>query len=179
MGEALRAARAAGRAGEVPVGAVVFDRDGRRLASGSNRTLRDLDPSAHAEIVALRRAARRAGNHRLAGARVYCTLEPCPMCLGALVQARVAALVYAAADPNAGGLTLRVFPWRGANHRFEVRGGIREREAAAILRAFFQARRRPSGGGRRSSSGAAAVGGRRAGDASSPLRRAGRKERAG
>jgi tRNA(adenine34) deaminase len=141
MGEALRAARAAGRAGEVPVGAVVFDRGGRRLATGSNRTLRALDPSAHAEIVALRRAARRAGNHRLTGASIYCTLEPCPMCLGALVQARVGELVYGAADPKAGGLTLRIFPWRGANHRFEVRRGVREEEAAGLLRSFFQARR--------------------------------------
>lgn len=145
MGEALRAARAAGRAGEVPVGAVVYDRRGRRLASGSNRTLRDLDPSAHAEIVALRRAARRAGNHRLGGASLYCTLEPCPMCLGALVQARVGALVYGAADPKGGGLTLRIFPWRGANHRFEARGGVREREAAALLLDFFRARRERAG----------------------------------
>lgn len=143
MREALRAARDAARRGDVPVGALVLDREGRRLAAAGNRTLRDLDPSAHAEIVALRRAARRARNHRLTGATLYCTLEPCPMCLGALVQARVGLLVYAAPDPKGGGISLGVFPWRGANHRIEVRSGALAAESAGLLRSFFRARRPP------------------------------------
>jgi tRNA(adenine34) deaminase len=141
MGEALRAARDAGRRAEVPVGALIVDASGRRLGIGANRTLRDTDPTAHAEIVALRRAARRAGNYRLTGATLYCTLEPCPMCLGALLHSRVGRLVYAAADPKGGGISLGIFPWKGANHRVEVSGGARAEEAAALLRAFFRARR--------------------------------------
>ena len=141
MGEALRAARDAGRRGEVPVGALIVDASGRRLGIGANRTLRDTDPTAHAEMVALRRAARRAGNYRLTGATVYCTLEPCPMCLGALLHSRVGRLVYAAADRKGGGISLGICPWQGANHRFEVSGGARAEEAAVLLRAFFRARR--------------------------------------
>lgn len=144
MRAALAAARDAGRRGDVPVGCVVVDVSGRRLSSGGNRSVRDTDPCAHAEIVALRRAARRARNHRLTGASLYVTLEPCPMCLGALVQARVGRLVYAAPDPKAGGLSLGIFPWRGANHAFDVRRGPLAEPAALLLRSFFKARRRSS-----------------------------------
>ena len=125
MTEALRGARAAARRGEVPVGAVVV-RDGELLACGSNRTRAACDPAAHAEVVALRRAARRANNHRLVDSTLYVTLEPCPMCLGALVQARVHRLVFAAEDPKAGGLWVLEHPEYGrrSNHRFEVLGGV-------------------------------------------------------
>ena len=142
MREALRAARDAGRRGDVPVGALILDRRGRRLAAGSNRPLRNLDPTAHAEIVALRRAARRAGNYRLTGATLYCTLEPCPMCLGALVHARVGRLVYAASDPKGGGISLGIFPWKGANHTLRVSSGPLVEEASALLRDFFRSRRK-------------------------------------
>ena len=102
MREALRAAREAASRGEVPVGAVVVDEGGALLAAAGNRTLTDCDPTAHAEIVALREAARRAGYHRLTGATLYATVEPCAMCAGALVQARVKRLVYGAPDERAG-----------------------------------------------------------------------------
>jgi len=146
MGEALRAARASARRGEIPVGAVVV-RGERPLARGGNRTVAARDPSAHAEIVALRRACRRSGNHRLIGATLYVTLEPCPMCLGALIQARIARLVYGAPDPKGGGIWLLDVPEfaRRANHRFPVRAGVRAGESADVLRGFFR-RRRGSGG---------------------------------
>ena len=137
----MRAAREAGRAGEIPVGAVIVDRQGQRVASGSNRTLRDSDPTAHAEIVALRRAARRVGNHRLTGLTVYCTLEPCPMCLGALVQARVKRLVYGADDEKGGGITHGHLESKGFNHRFKLARGLLESESACLLREFFAPRR--------------------------------------
>jgi tRNA(adenine34) deaminase len=141
MRAALRAARDAGRRGEVPVGALLLDKSGRRLAAASNRPLRDLDPTAHAEIVALRRAARRSGNYRLTGATLYCTLEPCPMCLGALLHARIGRLVYAAADPKGGGISLGLFPWKGANHALRVSSGVLAEDSAALLRDFFRSRR--------------------------------------
>jgi tRNA(adenine34) deaminase len=142
MAVALRAARAAGRRGEVPVGAVLV-RARKALARGSNRTVGSRDPSGHAEIVVLRGAARRAGNHRLTGATLYVTLEPCPMCLGALIQARIRRVVYAAEDERAGGLWLLDLPAfrRRANHAFEIEGGVLREEAAGLLRDFFRRRR--------------------------------------
>lgn len=142
MREALAEARAAGQAGEVPVGAVVVF-EGRELARAGNRTLRDGDPTAHAEIVALRRAARAAANHRLLGAVMYVTLEPCAMCAGALVQARVARLVYGADDPRAGAVRTHfgIADHPSLNHRLEVSSGALAEECAALLRAFFAAKR--------------------------------------
>jgi tRNA(adenine34) deaminase len=142
MAQALRAARAAAGGGEVPVGALVV-RGGRVLGRGANRTITSRDPSAHAEIIALRGAARRTGNHRLLKATLYVTLEPCLMCLGAMVQARIGRLVYAAADPKTGAASLLDRPEvrERTNHRFEVAGGILAQEAGDLLRGFFRARR--------------------------------------
>lgn len=143
MDEALKLARAAELAGEVPVGAVVVAAGGEVLGRGYNRTLLDVDPSAHAEIVALREAAWRAGNHRLGGATVYVTIEPCVMCVGALIQARVARLVYGADEPKSG--ALRAAPSLAAhpalNHSFTVTAGVRAQECRAVVREFFQRRR--------------------------------------
>jgi tRNA(adenine34) deaminase len=142
MRSALReAAKAAGR-GEVPVGAVVV-KGGRIMARGSNRPLALSDPTAHAEIVALRRAAKKAGNYRLADCELYVTVEPCAMCLGAVVQARVRRLVYGAADPKAGAAgSVMDFPFDRLNHRPEIVAGVLAGESAALLRAFFKARRK-------------------------------------
>jgi len=142
MRAALAAAGRAAARGEVPVGAVVV-LDGRRLAACGNRTVGAKDPSGHAEIVALRRAASRAGNHRLTGATLYVTLEPCLMCVGAVVQARIERLVYAAEDPTAGGLgLLDEAAWRRRlNHRFGVTRGVLPDEASRLLKEFFAARR--------------------------------------
>lgn len=141
---ALEEAEAAGATGDVPIGAVVV-RDGVVVGRGRNRRELDADPTGHAEIVALREAARAAGAWRLVGATVYATLEPCPMCAGALVNARVARVVYACADPKAGAVDT-LFPiGRDArlNHRFEVRAGVLAEPCAALLKGFFAARRRP------------------------------------
>ncbi len=142
MAQALRAARTAAGRAEVPVGALVV-RAGRVLGRGANRTIASRDPSAHAEIVALRRAARRAGNHRLPRATLYVTLEPCLMCLGAMVQARIGRLVYAAADPKSGAVSLLDRPEVRVttNHRFEVADGVLAQEAGDLLRGFFRERR--------------------------------------
>jgi len=140
MRAALRLARAAARRGEVPVGALVVAGD-RVLGRGSNRPIAAADPTAHAEIVALRRAARAARNYRLPGATLYVTLEPCLMCLGAMVQARVGRLVYAAPDPKVGATALlRRRSAAGLNHRVSIRGGLLAAEAAALLRGFFRRR---------------------------------------
>jgi len=142
MGRAIRLARAASRRGEVPVGAVVV-RDGLLLAGGGNRTIVARDPTAHAEVVALRRAGRRAGNHRLTGSTLYVTLEPCLMCVGAMVQARISTLVFGASDPKVGAISSfggKGFP-AGLNHRFAMHGGVRASECAALLRDFFRRRR--------------------------------------
>ena len=143
MGEALKLARAAELAGEVPVGAVVVSAEGEALGRGYNRTLLDVDPSAHAEIVALREAAWRAGNHRLAGCTLYVTIEPCVMCAGALVQARIARLVYGAEEPRAGAMrsvpSLAQHP--ALNHRFEVAAGVLAAECGDLVRQFFQQKR--------------------------------------
>ena len=142
MGRALALAERAARAGEVPVGAVVV-RGGAELGAGWNRPVGACDPSAHAEVEALRAAARATGNYRLPGAELFVTLEPCAMCAGAIVHARIARVVFAAADPRAGAfgsaLDLRAVP--GLNHRPDLAGGVRAEEAAERLLAFFRARR--------------------------------------
>ena len=143
MARALAEAEAARRAGEVPVGAVVAAADGALLAAAGNRSVRARDPSAHAEVVALREAGRRAGNYRLPGATLYVTLEPCLMCVGAALLARVARVVYGAPDPKAGCLggafdaRALTFP----NHRFAVAGGVLAADCGRLLTDFFRARR--------------------------------------
>ena len=140
MDAAIRLARATGRRGEVPVGAVVVS-GGRIVGRGANRTIAAHDPTAHAEIVALRRAARAARNYRLTGATLYVTLEPCLMCLGAMVHARVERLVFGARDSKLGATSFLKRARRGLNHRFELRGGVRAEAAAGLLREFFRRRR--------------------------------------
>ncbi len=137
-------AEAAGAAGDVPIGAVVV-RDGIVVGRGRNRRELDADPTAHAELVALREAATAAASWRLIGATVYATLEPCPMCAGALVNARVARVVYACADPKAGAVDTLFEIGRDVrlNHRFEIRSGVLRDECAALLKSFFAARRAP------------------------------------
>jgi len=142
MQSALTEARLAAEAGEVPIGAVVV-REGEVIARGQNRVLRDLDPTAHAEIVALRAAATALGNYRLPGCTLYVTLEPCAMCAGAMIHARLDRLVYAAADPKAGacGSVLAVLNHPQLNHQMAVERGILADEAAELLRGFFRERR--------------------------------------
>jgi tRNA(adenine34) deaminase len=142
MQAALDEARLAGKGGEVPIGAVVVS-DGAIVARGQNRVLRDVDPTAHAEIVALRAAAAALGNYRLPGCTLYVTLEPCAMCAGAMIHARIDRLVYAAADPKAGaaGSVLAVLNHPQLNHQMEVEQGILADEAAELLRNFFRERR--------------------------------------
>ncbi len=139
---ALALARIAADAGEVPIGAIVL-REGVVIASGQNRTLRDNDPTAHAEIVAIREAARAVGNHRLNGCTVYATLEPCAMCAGALIHARIDRLVYAAPDPKAGaaGSVLSVINHEKLNHQMSVESGLMADESSELLKAFFKERR--------------------------------------
>lgn len=143
MEQALALARQAADAGEVPVGAVLV-RDGELLGSGWNAPLTTTDPSAHAEIRALRAAAAHVGNYRLPGSTLYVTIEPCTMCFGAMVHARVARLVYGAVEPRAGVCEsrLRLPEATFYNHHIEVCAGVRAEEAAALLRVFFAARRR-------------------------------------
>ena len=140
MDAALRLARAAGRRGEVPIGAVVIA-GGRPIGRGANHPIGAHDPTAHAEISALRRAGRSAGNYRLPGATLYVTLEPCLMCLGAMVHARIDRLVFGAPDRKIGATSLLKRARRGLNHRFDVRGGVMEEECAGALWDFFRARR--------------------------------------
>lgn len=142
MALALAEARGAAEAEEVPVGAVVA-LEGAVVGRGNNRTLRDGDPTAHAEVVALRRAAREVGNHRLTGAVLVTTLEPCLMCCGAIVHARIGRLVHAADDPKAGALhVLRSLAEAGRlNHDVALERGPGTDEAAELLRSFFRARR--------------------------------------
>jgi tRNA(adenine34) deaminase len=143
MEQALACARAAEAAGEVPVGAVIVDGEGVVLAEASNAPIGSNDPTAHAEILALREAGRRRANYRLPDCRLFVTLEPCPMCTSALVHARVAEIVYAAADLRTGacGSVFDLASDEALNHRIEVRGGLMADESAALLRAFFGARR--------------------------------------
>jgi tRNA(adenine34) deaminase len=142
MQAALTEARVAAEAGEVPIGAVIV-RAGTILARGQNRVLCDADPTAHAEIVALRAAATTLGNCRLDGCTLYVTLEPCAMCAGAMIHARLDRLVFAAADPKAGaaGSVLTVLNHPQLNHQMQVEQGILGDEAAELLRSFFRERR--------------------------------------
>jgi tRNA(adenine34) deaminase len=144
MGEALKAAREAARRGEVPVGACVVGADGELLAVAGNRTRTDCDPTAHAEVLALREAARRTGNYRLTGAVLYSTVEPCAMCAGALVQARVARLVYGATDERAGAVesVFRVCDSGSLNHRMELTAGVLGADCRALMQEFFRERRK-------------------------------------
>ena len=142
MEEALRQAQRALEAGEVPVGAVVVC-GGEVVGRGFNRNLLEDDPTAHAEMLALRQAARALGNHRLLECEMYATLEPCPMCAGALVHARLRRLVYGADDPKAGAVhsVLPVLNHPALNHRMQVEGGVLAGRCAELLQAFFRARR--------------------------------------
>ena len=142
MGAALRQARAACRNGEVPIGAIVVV-SGRVIGRGANRLVAARDPTAHAEVVALRRAARKTRDYRLGGATLYVTLEPCLMCLGAMVHARIHRLVYGARDPKIGATRLlRQSRAARLNHRFQVTGDVRAEECASLLRDFFREKRR-------------------------------------
>lgn len=143
MRGALEQATLAARAEEVPVGAVVVV-NGEVVGAGHNRSISDADPSGHAEIVALREACRAVSNHRLPGATLYVTLEPCVMCVGAIVQARVGRVVFGAYDDKAGalGTATDLSDSKALNHRFEINGGLLAEECAAILRGFFASRRK-------------------------------------
>ncbi len=144
MGEALELAKCAASQGEVPVGAVVVDpADNALLGRGRNRVIEDNDPTAHAEIVALRDAGARRGNYRLPGATLYVTVEPCTMCAGALVHARIERLVFGAREPRAGAVEsrARVLDNPAHNHRVAISGGVMAAECGALMRAFFEARR--------------------------------------
>ncbi len=142
MQAALREAETAGAAGEIPVGAVVVA-GGEIVATGQNRSIRDRDPSAHAEVVALRQAGAALGNHRLPGTTLYVTLEPCAMCMGALVQARTWRVVFGAYDPKAGaaGSAIDLSDSAAFNHRFEIHGGVLADDCGAVLQQFFESRR--------------------------------------
>lgn len=144
---ALREARAAAAAGEVPVGAVVVRGD-RLLARARNAVEQQRDATAHAEMLALTQAFAATGEKRLEGAELFCTLEPCLQCAGALLHARVARVVYGAADPKFGGVEslVRLLELPGLNHRAEARGGVLAAESAELLREFFRARRGPAAG---------------------------------
>jgi len=145
MDIALEQARAAAARGEVPVGAVVIAPTGEVIAQAGNRTRADNDPTAHAEILAIRAACAHLGAERLTGCALYVTLEPCPMCAGAISAARIARLYYGASDPKSGGVAqgARVFAHPQCHHAPEVFEGIAEQEATALLRDFFAARRVP------------------------------------
>lgn len=142
MARALGLARKAEAAGEVPIGALVV-LDDHVVGEGFNQPISSGDPTAHAEIVALRAAAQAVGNYRLTGATLYVTVEPCMMCVGAMVHARVRTVVYGATEPKSGALisTIRAHESAGLNHRLDVVGGIREEECRALMQDFFRARR--------------------------------------
>ncbi|MCC6744589.1 MAG: tRNA adenosine(34) deaminase TadA [Acidobacteria bacterium] len=142
MREALDEAAAAAADGEVPIGAVVV-LNSTVIARGRNRTIRDCDPTAHAEIVAIRMAAAAAGNYRLTGATMYATVEPCAMCAGALVWSRISRLVYAAPDVRAGAVrsVFEICTSDTLNHRLEVRAGVLEDDSRELMQAFFRERR--------------------------------------
>jgi tRNA(adenine34) deaminase len=139
---ALAEAITAARNGEVPVGAVVV-REDQVLARAGNRTISDCDPTAHAEIIALRTAAQKVGNHRLVGATLYVTVEPCAMCAGAMIQARIARVVYGCDDPKGGAARscFAIFDHPALNHRVEITGGVLAEECSSTLQSFFAARR--------------------------------------
>jgi len=143
MREALSLAREAAAAGEVPVGAIVV-KDGAVVGHGHNRPVSSRDPTAHAEVMALRDAAKRVGNYRLAGCILYVTLEPCAMCAGAIMNARISRVVYGAADPKSGacGSVVDLFVENRLNFHATVAGGVLAGEAAKLLQDFFSTRRR-------------------------------------
>jgi tRNA(adenine34) deaminase len=142
MQVALEQAAESAKAGEIPVGAVVVV-SGELVATGQNRSIRDSDPSAHAEVVALRAAGSKLSNYRLTDASLYVTLEPCAMCIGAIVQARLARVVFGAYDPKAGavGSAIDLSDSPAFNHRFEIMGGVLAEECGAVLKEFFGERR--------------------------------------
>jgi tRNA(adenine34) deaminase len=142
---ALEEAAAAESRGEVPVGAIIV-RDGEVIARAGNHNLTDHDPTGHAEIVALRSAAQKLGNHRLNGCELFVTIEPCAMCAGALVHARLARLVYGATDPKAGAVqsVMQVLNHPSLNHQMAVTGGVLEQECAEVLQTFFRKKRSSS-----------------------------------
>jgi tRNA(adenine34) deaminase len=143
MGIAWEEAKRGAEEGEVPVGAVLVSSTGQELGRAHNAPIRSADPTAHAEILALRQGSRRTGNYRLSGATLYVTIEPCSMCAGAILQARLARLVFGARDPKAGGV-VSLFQILGdprMNHQVEIREGVLEEECRTLLRAFFQAQR--------------------------------------
>jgi tRNA(adenine34) deaminase len=139
---ALEEARAAAEADEVPIGAILV-KDGQILSRGNNRTIRDCDPTAHAEIIALREAARSCANYRLMGTTLYVTIEPCAMCAGAIIQSRISRVVYGADDPKGGAVRscFEVLSHSTLNHQVEVTLGVLADESAAVLRQFFGTRR--------------------------------------
>jgi tRNA(adenine34) deaminase len=142
MRQALAEARESGASGEVPIGAVLVH-EGRILARGGNRTIRDCDPTAHAEIVVFREAARIIGNYRLADTTLYVTIEPCSMCAGAMIQGRVPRLVYGAAEPRGGAVQscFEVLSHPEVNHRVQVTSGVLGSECSEVLQSFFAVRR--------------------------------------
>ncbi|MFI5059411.1 MAG: tRNA adenosine(34) deaminase TadA [Candidatus Acidiferrales bacterium] len=142
MQEALEEARAAAVAGEVPIGALLVH-DGSVVARSGNRTIRDCDPTAHAEIVVVREAARALGNYRLAGTTLYVTIEPCSMCAGAMIQARIERLIYGADDPKGGAVRtcFQILSDERLNHRVEVTSGVLAEDCAAVMQSFFAGRR--------------------------------------
>jgi tRNA(adenine34) deaminase len=144
MQEALRSARRALEIGEVPVGAVVV-REDEIIGRGFNRNLTESDPTAHAEVVALREAGRALGNHRLGDCDLFVTIEPCAMCAGAIVHARIRRLIYGADDPKAGAVhsIMQVLNHPALNHKMDVRAGVLAGKCAELLREFFHARRVP------------------------------------
>jgi tRNA(adenine34) deaminase len=142
MEQALEEARVCAAAGEVPIGALLV-REGQIIARSGNRTISDCDPTAHAEMVVLREGSRKLGNYRLAGTTLYVTVEPCSMCAGGMIQARVPRLVYGCDDPKGGAVRscFEMLDHPRLNHRVEVTAGILANECAAILQSFFAARR--------------------------------------
>ncbi len=142
MGKALELARCAGDLDEVPVGAILV-MDGEIIGEGYNQPISAQDPSAHAEIMAIRAAARHLSNYRLPGSQIYSTMEPCPMCAGAIVHARIRRLVYAARDEKWGacGSLFNIPGCEGLNHKLQVQGGVMAEESAQLLRSFFKLRR--------------------------------------
>jgi len=144
MRQALEQARMAGRKGEVPVGAVLVDKKGQILARAGNMSMKQCDPTAHAEILALRQGAKKIGNYRLTGTTLYVTIEPCSMCAGAILLARVKRLVYGARDPKTGacGTLYNIVQDTRLNHCLEISQGILAEECRSLIQAFFQKRRK-------------------------------------
>lgn len=143
MYRAIEQARFAQAAGEVPIGALILSPEGSLISVGQNRVIRDHDPTAHAEVVALRAVGLALKNYRLEGCTLYATLEPCAMCAGAIIHARIARLIFGAYDPKAGaaGSVMSVLNHPSLNHRVDVTGGVLEDECAELLRGFFKVRR--------------------------------------